>query len=105
LKGEENGVNADFSHDFGELLTPAPPALQAIGLKFFDRFPRLLLDIKRPENDMIRPLGGHPTPHPTSQKQFSSKIIIKLLFATLNDDNGSIKKPFLARQRALLQIV
>lgn len=34
------------------------PYWHDLGVEKFDRFPRLLLDIKRPENDMIPPLGA-----------------------------------------------
>ena len=35
-----------------------PWTIDTLGVEKFDRFPRLLLDIKRPENDMIPPLGA-----------------------------------------------
>ena len=46
-----------FSHQLkSELLTLRRKSEE--GVEKFDRFPRLLLDIKRPENDMIPPLGA-----------------------------------------------
>ena len=44
------------SHLKSELLTLRRKSEE--GVEKFDRFPRLLLDIKRPENDMIPPLGA-----------------------------------------------